>query len=61
MRVSEDAIAFKPPILRGHIAWDWIPKSAVLECDTDIDQIEAGEEITVEIPLWLAQKKGLTE
>lgn len=60
-RVTPGAIALKPPIYRGNIALDWIPKSAIKESDTEIDEIEAGEEITIEIPLWLAKQKGLTE
>lgn len=60
-RVTRDAIALKPPIYRGNIALDWIPKSAIKESDTEIDEIEAGEEITIEIPAWLARQKGLAE
>lgn len=60
-RVTDDAIALKPPIHRGNIALDWIPKSVIKECDTEIDEIEEGEEITIEIPEWLARQKGLSE
>ena len=60
-RVTRDAIALKPPIYRGNIALDWIPKSVIKDSDTDIDEIEAGDEITIEIPEWLARQKGLAE
>ena len=59
--VTAGAIGFKPPIYRGHIALDWIPKGVVLDSDTDLDEIEPGDEVTIEIPLSLARRKGLTE
>ena len=37
----------------------WIPKSQIIECDCEIDDIEIGDEIEIEIPLWLAREKGL--
>ncbi len=39
----------------------WIPKSLIIECDTEIDEIVRGEEITVELPLWLVEQKGIVE
>lgn len=58
-RVTAGAIAFRPPVYRGDIALDWIPKRAIIDSDTDLDEIEAGDEITIEIPLRLAREKGL--
>jgi hypothetical protein len=40
---------------------EWIPKSRIIECDQDVDEIDVGDEITIEIPLWLARAKGLAE
>lgn len=40
---------------------EFIPKSLIVECDTEIDDIEVGDEIEIEIPLWLARKKRLAE
>lgn len=40
---------------------EWIAKSQIVECDQDVDEIKVGDEITVEIPAWLARQKGLTE
>jgi len=60
-RVTPEAIALKPPIYRGNIALDWIPKSMIKDSDTEIDEIEAGEEITIDIPAWFAREKGLWE
>ncbi|HWP58985.1 MAG TPA: hypothetical protein VNL14_13920 [Candidatus Acidoferrales bacterium] len=39
----------------------WLGRRAVLDSDTEWDEIEQGEEITAEIPLWLARKEGLSE
>jgi hypothetical protein len=39
----------------------WIPKPAIIECNTDVDEIVVGEEVTVEISLTLARRKGLAE
>ena len=40
---------------------EWLPKSRIIGCDTEIDSIEVGDEIAVEIPLWLARNMGLAE
>lgn len=37
---------------------EWIAKSQIVECDCEIDDIEIGEEITIEIPAWLARRIG---
>jgi len=37
----------------------WIPKPAIIECNADVDEIVVGEEVTVEISLTLARRKGL--
>ena len=42
-------------------AQEWIAKSQIIECDSDLDDIAVGEEITIEIPLWIAREKGLAE
>ncbi len=50
----------------GHGAPNWpsdrdvfIARNVILDCDTDLDEVEVGEEITVEIPMWLAVNRGL--
>ena len=40
---------------------EFIAKSLIVKCDIELDDIEAGDEITIEIPLWLAREKGLGE
>jgi len=60
-RVTRAAIALEPPIYRGNIALYWIPKRAIVDSDTEIDEIEVGDRITIEIPEWLARQKGLSE
>ena len=40
---------------------EWIAKSQIVEADCEIDDIVIGEEITIEIPLWLAREKGMAE
>lgn len=40
---------------------EWIAKSQIVECDTELDAIEVGYDITIEIPAWLAREKGLEE
>lgn len=40
---------------------EWLAKSQIIECDCEIDDIEIGDEIEIEIPLWLAREKGLAE
>ncbi len=37
----------------------FIPYSQIGECDTEIDDIELGDEIEFEIPAWLAREKEL--
>jgi len=37
----------------------FVPRSQIVECDSALDDVEVGEEITVEIPLWLAKDRGL--
>jgi hypothetical protein len=36
-----------------------IAESLVIHSDTDLDEIEAGDKITIEIPAWLAEEKGV--
>ena len=60
-QVTDGAIGFYPPTRGKHTAWDWIPKRAILDCDSDLDEVEVDEEITIEIPLRLAREKGLAE
>ena len=58
--VTDRAVLLKQlsiPVGRGQ--QEWIAKRLIIECDTDLDDIEAGEEITIEIPQWLAREKGL--
>lgn len=52
----------------GHGAPQWsresdvfIPRSMIRECDSELDDIQLGDEIIIEIPLWLAREKGLAE
>lgn len=40
---------------------EWIAISQIVESDAELDLIEVGDEITIEIPLWLAREKGLVE
>lgn len=35
----------------------WIPKSQIE--DQDVDELEVGKHVTLLIPTWLAEKKGL--
>jgi len=60
-RVTRAAIALEPPIYRGNIALDWIPKRAIVDSDTEIDEIEIGDDITIDIPLRLAREKGMAK
>ena len=39
----------------------FIPFSVVVDCDTPLDEIEPGDEIEIEIPLWLAREKEMAE
>jgi len=36
----------------------WIPLSQISDSDEDLDELEEGDEVTVEIPKWLAREKG---
>lgn len=60
--VTRDAILLKqcarPSWSHGQ---EWIPKSLIVECDQEIDEIEKGDEITVAIPRWLAERIGVEE
>ena len=38
---------------------EWIPKSQIEDCDVDVDDLEKGDKIRIEIPAWLAEEKGL--
>lgn len=38
----------------------FIPRSKIIDADSDLDDVAVGEEITVEIPLWLARDRGIT-
>jgi hypothetical protein len=37
----------------------WIPKSQILDCDKDVDDVEIGDVVEIIIPQWLAEEKGL--
>lgn len=37
----------------------FIPYSLIRDCDQPLDEIEFGDEIEIEIPLWLAKEKEL--
>lgn len=50
---------YGPPL--GLIEDPWIPRSQILDCDDDLDEAAEGDEITIEIPLWLARDKALVE
>lgn len=39
----------------------FIPRSQIVDADTDLDEVMIGEEIEIEIPRWLARKWGLDE
>ena len=39
----------------------FIPRSLILDSDTDLDEIAQGEEVTIEIPRWKARELGLVE
>ena len=39
----------------------WIPKSLIIESDTDLDDVREGDEIEIEIPRWLAEREGIEE
>ena len=40
---------------------EWIAKSQIEDCDAELDEIAVGDEITIEIPRWLARKIGVDE
>ena len=37
----------------------FIPRKTILDSDTDLDEVQVGDDLTVEIPLWLARDRGL--
>ena len=37
----------------------WIAKSQILETDSDLDELVLGQEISIEITEWLAEKLGI--
>ena len=60
--VTEKAILlekFRAPFARSDNRW--IPKSAIAETDSDLDELIVGEEITIEVYDWKAKSLGLTE
>jgi hypothetical protein len=36
----------------------WIPKSQIFDSDEDLDDLYEGDDVTIEIPKWLAKKEG---
>lgn len=39
----------------------FIPRSQIIDSDTDLDEIQIGEAASFEVPLWLARREGLAE
>lgn len=37
----------------------WIPRSVIVDSDSDLDEIETNMELTVELPAWFAKREGL--
>lgn len=37
----------------------WIPISQIVDCDCKLDMLMKGDDIEVELPLWLAKEKEL--
>ena len=38
----------------------WIPKSVIVDPDRDeVDQMEEGDDVEVEVPQWWARREGL--
>jgi hypothetical protein len=40
---------------------EWIPLSLISESDAELDELEEGDEVMIEIPKWLAREKGWVE
>jgi hypothetical protein len=36
----------------------WIPKSQIFDSDEDLDDLYEGDDVTIEIPKWLAKREG---
>ena len=39
----------------------WIAESLILDSDTDLNAIQIGDEITIAVPRWLAERSGLED
>ncbi len=60
--VTEKAILLKRLSMdAGQGEQRWIAKSLILDSDTDLDDIQIGDEITIAVPRWLAEKSGLED
>ena len=59
--VREKSIALEPLHATRHSDEVWFARSQIVEADCDLDEVERGEEITIEIPAWLAEQKGVGE
>ena len=57
--VTEKAILLEK--LSGQAEQRWIAKSLILDSVTDLDDIQVGDEITIAIPRWLAERSGLED
>ena len=53
---AERSIKIKDPVFD-----QWIPISQIIDSDPAVDEMEEGETVTIDIPLWLAVEKGLVE
>jgi len=38
---------------------EWIPRSQIYDASVDLDELEKGDPVTITIPEWLAEEKGL--
>ena len=61
--VGKDAFLLELSAVDRNV-WDddegvWIPFSQVEKTDTSMANLEKGDEVVIEIPEWLAQKKEL--
>lgn len=59
--VRSKSVALEPPAMTRNQALCWVPRSQILDADCDLDEVERGDELTVEVPLWFARKEGLTD
>ena len=59
--VTDKALLLKKLSLEGGGQQSWLAKSLIVESDTDLQDIQADHEITVEIPRWLAEREGLED